>query len=124
MRRKKKTVGLIERVEVIGKKVVSANAKFDTGASGNSIDTTLAAKAQLGPIVSVVKIKQANLKEPKRRPVVDVTFRIKGKKYKTRANIEDRSHMSYPVLIGRELIRNNFVVDVAKTGRRKKAKKC
>jgi len=110
----KKTIGLIETIEIIGKKVVKAKAKFDTGAVGNSVDTRLASRAQLGPIISIVKIKQAGMRRPKKRPVVEVAFRIQGKKYKTRANIEDRSHMKYPVLVGRELIRNNFVVDVAK----------
>ena len=108
-------VGLIEKIRVLGnKKSVTTLAKFDTGATGNSIDIRLAGKAGL-LIVSTTKVKHANIKGFKRRPVVDVVLDIKGKKYKTRANVEDRTHMAYKVLIGRKLILSNFIVDVSQT---------
>lgn len=112
---KQTVVGLIEKVKVVGKKKdVTTLAKFDTGATGNSVDIRLAGKAGLF-VVSTAKVTNASIKDFKRRPVVDVVFQIKGRKYRTRANLEDRGHLPYKVLIGRKLIISNFVVDVSKT---------
>jgi len=57
---RKKIVGLVEKVEVIGKHKVSTLAKFDTGAKTTSIDMKLAAKAKLGPIIKTVRIISAS----------------------------------------------------------------
>lgn len=38
-----------------------------------------------------------------------------GKSFKCEFTLADREKMSYPILIGRNLLRNNFIVDVART---------
>jgi len=113
---KKVIVGLIEKVTLYGPKTSFVTlAKFDTGARGNSIDTKLAKKMNL-KIVSSTKISSASIPGSfRKRPVVEVEIKVNGKKYKTRANITDRSHLSYPVLIGRNLIHSNFIIDIEKT---------
>ncbi len=105
-------VGLVEKIRVKGKTSVKTIAKFDTGAKGNSIDIKLAAKAGVGPVVGSTKVTSASIAGFKRRAVVEVVFEIKGKLFRTRANLEDRSHLKYPVLLGRKLIYSNFIVDV------------
>jgi hypothetical protein len=108
-------VGLTDKVKVKGKKSVETIAKFDTGAKRTSIDISIAAKAKLGPIIDVVKVKTASLKGGYvKRPVVEAELFICGKKIKVEANIEDRVHSKQKVLIGRDIIKSNFIVDVEK----------
>ena len=112
------TVGLVEDILVKGTKgAVKTMAKFDTGSNGNSIDIKLAANAGVGPVVASIKVTSASIQVFKRRAVVGVEFIIKGKKFNTTASLEDRSHLKFPVLIGRKLIHSNFIVDVEKTHR-------
>ncbi|MCK4335935.1 MAG: ATP-dependent zinc protease [Candidatus Aenigmarchaeota archaeon] len=112
----KKTIGLIEKVKIYGDgKTVETEALVDTGAKMTSIDIKLAGEAKLGPVVRMFKTKAPITKEVARRPVVKVTIKIKGKKFTVEANLNDRSHMKYPVLIGRNLLYGNFVVDVSKS---------
>jgi hypothetical protein len=113
----KKVIGLVEIVEVKGKKgSVKKRALFDTGATRTSIDVRTAAKAGVGPIVSSVRIKSAN--SPRgylRRAIAEATIIVKGRKIKTGVNVEDRGGLPYSVLIGRDIIHNNFLIDVSKT---------
>ena len=76
----KKVVGLTEKVEVIGKKRAKTEAKFDTGAKSTSIDFNIAAKAGLGPIIGITRIKQASMKrgQYRVRPIVKAIIKING----------------------------------------------
>ena len=107
-------VGVVEEVEIQGRNVVISPALFDTGASTTSVDTTLASKAQLGPIVRTARIKTASRSEGMRRPVVKAIIRIQGREFECDVNLQDRSHMSFPVIIGRNIIAGNFLVDAEK----------
>ncbi|MEO6882739.1 MAG: RimK/LysX family protein [Bacteroidia bacterium] len=48
-----------------------------------------------------------------KRFVVKTVIKIAGKKINSIISLSDRGNMRYPVLIGRKLIRNKFIVDVA-----------
>ena len=112
----KKTIGLIEKVKVYGNGTyVEAEALADTGAKMTSIDIELAGKAKLGPVTRIFKTRAPITKEVDYRPVVKVRIEIKGKKFTVEANLNDRSHMKYPVLLGRNLLYGHFVVDVSKS---------
>jgi hypothetical protein len=108
-------VGYTEEVVVHGtqgsKTVV---AKSDTGATRTSIDTSLAAEIGAGPIKSVMKVKSGSLKSGKSRPVVDLVVGVGGRQHTVTASVEDRSHMDYPLLLGRDIL-GNYQVDVSKT---------
>jgi hypothetical protein len=45
--------------------------------------------------------------------VVDVVVGIGGTQHTVTASIEDRSHMDYPVLLGRDIL-ENYQVDVSR----------
>lgn len=106
-----KTVGIVEEVEILGRERIRSLAVFDSGAKMTSVDVRLAARAKLGPIVKTTKIKNPSLKAEIRRPVVEARIRIKGRVFNALANIQDRDHMSFPVIIGRNITSGNFIID-------------
>jgi hypothetical protein len=107
-------VGLVEKVKVIGEKQVRALALCDSGASSTSVDVRLAAKALLGPIVKTIKVRNPSHKTEVRRPVVKARIIIAGREFETNVNVQDRGHMTFPVLIGRNILSGNFVIDTKK----------
>ncbi len=112
MVRKKRVIGLVEKIELIGEKTVKTYALFDTGASFTSVDTKLASRAKLGPVVRTTKIKNPSIKARIYRPVVSGKIKIKGRKFDAEVNLQDRSHMTFPIIIGRDILTGNFIVDV------------
>jgi len=124
MAKNKRIIGLVEIIKVKGKKgIVKKRALFDTGATRTSIDVRTAAKAGVGPIISSVRIKSANSQRGyTRRAIAEAIIIVKGKKIKTGVNIEDREGLPYSVLIGRDIIHNNFIIDVSKTHKSNKVK--
>jgi len=110
----KKILGIVEKVEITGEKTVKAYALFDTGAARSSVDTKLAGRAKLGPVISVAKIKHASLKREIQRPVVRAMLKVKGKMFDVKVSIQDRTHMSFPVIVGRDVLSGNFLIDPKK----------
>ena len=109
-------VGLVEKAKVTGKKTVGALAKFDTGAAYTSIDEGLADEVGLGPVIRTKKIKSA-LSKGQERKIVKAVIEVAGKTFGTEVNLSDRSHSKCKVLIGRNLMFNNFVVNISKEGK-------
>ncbi|GGL24491.1 hypothetical protein GCM10009037_05020 [Halarchaeum grantii] len=107
-------VGYTEEVLVSGtsgtERIV---AKSDTGASRTSIDTKFAAKIGAGPIKSMTKVKSGSVKSGKSRPVVDIVVAVGGDRHTVAASLEDRSHMDYPLLLGRDILKH-YQVDVTR----------
>ncbi|WP_338729128.1 RimK family alpha-L-glutamate ligase [Haladaptatus sp. DJG-WS-42] len=89
----------------------TVTAKSDTGATRTSIDISLAAEIGAGPITDRTRIVSGSNKTGKTRPVVDITVEINGRTHTLMASVEDRSHMSYPVIIGRDILKD-YQVDV------------
>jgi len=105
-------IGYIEQVNVAGTQgATQAYAKSDTGATRSSIDTKLAAEIGAGPIKSMTRIKSGSMKSGKARPVVDLVVGIGGEQHTVTASVEDRSHMEYPLLLGRDILQH-YRVDV------------
>ncbi|MCB9480780.1 MAG: ATP-dependent zinc protease [Desulfobacteraceae bacterium] len=65
------------------------------------------------PVVRKVKILQASNEEASRRPVIELQFQIGDIKRIEEFTLEDRSHLEYQVLIGRNILRDLMIVDVA-----------
>ena len=105
-------IGYIEDVVVSGTSGSrSALAKSDTGATRTSIDTSLAAEIGAGPIKSMTRVRSGSSKSGTVRPVVDLVVGIGGTQHTVTASVEDRSHMSHPLLLGRDILQH-YQVDV------------
>jgi hypothetical protein len=105
-------IGYIEEVVAMGTSgQQTVMAKSDTGATRTSIDAQLAANIGTGPIKDIVKIKSGSVKSGRSRPVVDLVVGVGGKQHTVTASIEDRSHMEYPLLLGRDIL-EQYHVDV------------
>ena len=112
-KRKVKTlsvIGFTEKVTVYGpKKSKQAIARVDTGAAKNSIDVKLAAELKLGPIIRTKKVRSAE--GLSNRPLIKAGLQIGGRKFKTLFNLADRSKLRYKVLIGRNILKQRFIID-------------
>jgi len=107
-------IGYIEEVVLSGTSGSSSVlAKSDTGATRTSIDTSLAAEIGAGPIKSITRVKSGSSKTARSRPVVDVVVGIGGNRHTVTASVEDRSHMDYQVLLGRDIL-THYQVDVSR----------
>jgi hypothetical protein len=100
-------------------------ARIDTGAATSSLDAReLHVKNNIAefrlpkkygslqlrlPVIEWQKIRSADFKE--RRPVVEITFCMGPKLIHTQVTLNDRSTVSYPLIIGRNVLKDNFVVD-------------
>lgn len=110
----KKIIGVVEDVTIIGKKAKTLSARIDTGATRSSIDESLVKELGLGPIKSSKLVKSALGNHV--RPVIDVTFKLGGEKIHADFTVADRSHMRFPILIGRTAMTGRFLVDPDKGG--------
>ena len=115
----KKVLGLVEMVEIFGTNgSIRKKALLDTGATRSSVDVQVAAKAGIGPIVDSVRVKSKSINDGYiRRAVAKAEFEIRGVKVPVEVSIEDRKSMPYKVLIGRDVIHSNFLIDLEKTHR-------
>lgn len=82
-------------------KVVS---KVDTGSSRTSVDIKLASKLGLGPIKDYVSVRTGSSKQSRKRPIVESTIKLKGIKHTVDVSIEDREHMNYKLILGRDVL--------------------
>ena len=107
-------VGYTEEVVVTGTSGSTTTvAKSDTGATRTSIDTKLAAEIGAGPIKDIIRIKSGSSPEGRQRALVDIVVGVGGTQHTVTASIEDRSHMDYPLLLGRDIL-EHYQVDVRK----------
>lgn len=110
-------IGYTERVSVTGTAGTErVLAKSDTGASRTSIDLELAASIGAGPIKHQTRVRSGLRQQSKARPVVDLLVGIAGRWHEVTASVEDRGHMDYPVLLGRDIL-GKYHVDVTRSAR-------
>jgi hypothetical protein len=102
----KEIIGLVECVKLNGKEVI---ARIDTGARRCSIDRELARKLKLGPVIANRRFRSAEGRSV--RPVVIQEIELKGKKMVVKINLSDRKKMKYNFLVGREALKNGFLID-------------
>lgn len=100
-----KTIAAFEEIKIkaASGKIITVPAKIDTGAFRTSIDKTLAQNLGLLEQDNVLwykRVRSALGRE--KRPMVYLTFWLKGKKIKTAAGVSDRSKLRRPVLVGRK----------------------
>lgn len=126
--------GWVERVKV-GADETKMKARIDTGAETSSIDAEVIKvfkrKGQRrvlfyldsddgskllfeSKLVRFVKIKAKNGKFI-RRPVVFMQVCLGGLMIKGEVNLAERGHMNYPMLIGRNMMEDRFIVNPSET---------
>jgi len=105
----RKVLGLVETVKIKNREIL---ARVDTGARRCSIDKDLAEELKLGPIIDNKKYRSAHGRSI--RPVVKEEIMVKGKKMMVKINLTNRKHMKYNFLIGREALREDFLIDPSK----------
>jgi len=106
----KATVGLIEEVIIFNHtKSRKVMARIDTGAKSNSIDKQLAKELNIlaGEQTTVVKSAMGQMV----RHVVDIEVEIAGKRLRGRFTLASRAHLKYPMLIGRDILKQGFLID-------------
>lgn len=123
----KTTIGLVEDV-ILVPWGVRLPARIDTGAATSSLDARdIVVKGdivefqlpkQYGgmklrlPIVGWKHVRSSEARE--RRPVVMMEFCLGNKLIRTQVNLNDRSRVKYPFLVGRKALKKDFVVDCMK----------
>ncbi|GAD79864.1 ATP-dependent zinc protease family protein [Vibrio ezurae] len=66
------------------------------------------------PVVRFAKIKQSSTEDTDKRPVVSIWIQLSDLKEKTEFTLVDRSHLDFPVLLGRSFVRDVAIVDVSR----------
>jgi hypothetical protein len=127
MAQEKITIGLVEEIILLPWRI-KIPARIDTGAAVSSLDVReLTVKGKIAefklppkygsslisvPIVAWQKIRSAESRE--RRPIVEIDLCVGPKQLRARVNLNDRSQVQYPFLLGRNILKENFVVDCMK----------
>ncbi|MFC7165589.1 ATP-grasp domain-containing protein [Halospeciosus flavus] len=109
-----RTVDYTERVDVAAdggiERVV---AKADTGARRSTVDVDLAGRVGAGPLVGSTNVRSGSSKSSTSRPLVTLDVRVGDRWHEVTADVVDRSHMNYDVLLGRDVLAD-YQVDVSK----------
>ncbi len=118
------TIGEVEEIVLLpwGLKLP---ARIDTGAATSSLDARdLKVKENIAefrlapkygdlllrlPVVDWKHIRSSEARE--RRPVVEMELCFGPKRIRARVNLNDRSTVKYPLIIGRNILREDFIVD-------------
>lgn len=124
----KPVIGADEYVFILPYKI-KVPARVDTGAATTSLDArnlsvagdmvTFTPPSQSGgsvitlPIVAWKYIRSSGSRE--KRPVVEMDLCIASKRLRALVNLNDRSDMKYPMIIGRNVTTGNFLVDTSKS---------
>jgi hypothetical protein len=122
------SVGLVEHV-IILPWGVKLPARIDTGAATSSLDArdlviqddiaVFSLPREHGglrmrlPIVAWKTVRSAETRE--KRPVVEIELCLGPKRVHTQVNLNDRSRVKYPLIIGRNTLKHGFVVDCMKS---------
>lgn len=67
------------------------------------------------PLVRTSRIKQHNSTELDLRPVVEMSFCINKQVYHAQFSLDNREKFNYPVLLGRDFLKQHFVIDPSVT---------
>jgi hypothetical protein len=123
----KTVIGAVEEVLLLpwGVRML---ARIDTGATTTSLDARdlkIEGKTAVFrlpdrypggpfrlPIVSWKQVRSAGGQE--KRPVVEMDLCIGTRKIRTRVNLNDRSMVNYALILGRNILKDHFVVDVGR----------
>ncbi len=106
-------LGLTEEIILKGSVERKVQARIDSGATASSIDVSLANQLNLGPAYKDKVVKSASGVE--KRPVIKVKVKIENQDIEADFTLADREHMTYPLLIGQNILKEGkFLIDPLK----------
>ncbi len=107
---------MVERILVGGpSRGLWIKAKVDTGATRTTIDSRLAERLGLGPVLGIVKIKTSATNASVQRPVVKARLRVSGEDFTVNVGVTDRSILRYRAIIGKDILSSGrFLIDPTK----------
>ncbi len=127
------TLGRSDRVDLPGLGLENIHAKIDTGAYTCSLHCSSAEVVNgklefvlldeehpefTGMKFTVKKFTQREIKnsfgEAEMRFVIKTTIKIFDRKIRAEFTLSDREKLRFPVLLGRKILRNRFLIDVTK----------
>lgn len=127
-----KTLGAREVISLPVLGIDKIDARVDTGAKSSSIHVEKIEEQEKNGVryisfvvpaarnrrfetdeFTVKRVKSSN-GEIQRRYAVKITVELYGERYKTDFTLASRHNMKFPVLLGRRILKNNFIVDVSK----------
>jgi len=122
----KTVIGAVEEV-VLSPWGVKLPARIDTGSELTSLDARdLTIKNKVAqfrlpekygnillslPVIRYIKVRSADSRG--RRPVVEIELCLGSKRIRVQANLTDRSQVEYRLIVGRDVLRQGFIVDCA-----------
>ncbi|HNP08079.1 MAG TPA: RimK/LysX family protein [Cyclobacteriaceae bacterium] len=126
-------LGRSDRVDLPGLGLTDIHAKIDTGAYTSSLHCS-SAKIVDGKLEFVLldeehpeftgmkftfdEYDQREIKnssgQAELRFIIKTTVRIHGRTFKTQFSLSDRDNLKFPILLGRRVLKNRFLIDVAK----------
>jgi hypothetical protein len=106
----KTIVGLYEYVTIKGKKIP---ARIDSGAVRSSIDADLAKELGIKDIIGSKKIR--NVHGSTLRPLVHINLVLCEKRLKADFTLQSRTNMKFKILIGQNILMEDFIIDPKKT---------
>lgn len=123
----KDIIGAIDKVDLPLLNLENIETRIDSGAKNSSLHcfsiekidekvvkfTVLNGKTFIKPISQIKEVKSSNGISQK-RIFINTEVVIFGKTYISEVSLANRSKMSYPFLLGRDILIQNFIVDVSK----------
>jgi len=107
---KRPVIGYVETVTLVNNGVRGDyKAKIDTGATKSSIDSKLAVRFRLGPVIETKLVK--NVHGNSVRPIVHANVILAGIPCRAAFTIADRSKMRFKILIGQNILNKGYVID-------------
>ena len=120
----KTVVGAVEEV-ILLPWGVELPARVDTGSGMTSLDARdLTVKNKVAQfrlpekygniLIRLPVIRRRNIRTSDsrdRRPVVEIELCVGSKRIRVQANLNDRSHLTYPLNLGRDVLKQGFIVD-------------
>lgn len=132
-----RTIGRKDKIDLPEFNLYNLDAKVDTGAYGNALHCHKITVKEAGDeqilhfhlldpthpeyeerdfqtIKFTLKAVKNSFGQKEDRYVISTVMILFGEEYRVDFSLTDRQNLKHPVLIGRKLIRNRFIVDVRK----------
>jgi len=130
----KTVIGWVDRVKLYPGGI-ALHARMDSGAQGSSLRADSMQRFQRGgqpwlrleivdrrgrphtleaPVARHIRIKR-HTQDSARRPVIDVGLCVGAVYKEVQASVTVRSHLNYPVLVGRDFLAGDFIIDSGRT---------